>query len=100
MPFKHVRDIISAPEDCVDCFQSLQDADGRAYLAYASEDNHIMHISPLTEDYLDVEATYKRVLIGLKREAPTLFKFKQYYLLLTSGCTGWEPNAAEIFYTR
>ena len=85
---------------CAQYLQILQDDDGSAYLAYASKDNHIMHIAPLTEDYLDVKATYKRILIGLKREAPTLFKFKDHYLLLTSGCTGWEPNAAEMFYSR
>lgn len=57
-----------------------------------------MHIARLTPDYLGIQPQYKRILVYLKREAPALFKYKQYYLLLTSGCTGWAPNRAEIFY--
>jgi len=27
-----------------------------------------------------------------------MFKAAGHYFLLTSGCTGWEPNRAEVFY--
>ena len=76
----------------------MQDEDDSAYIAYSSEDNAVMHVARLTADYLDIEPEYKRILVLRKREAPALFKYKHLYLLLTSGCTGWSPNRAEIFY--
>ncbi|KAG0456807.1 hypothetical protein HPP92_024595 [Vanilla planifolia] len=70
----------------------FKDDDGKAYLIYSSEDNSALHISPLTEDYLDVTGNMRRVLIGQHREAPALFKHEGTYYMVTSGCTGWAPN--------
>ncbi|KAK1317350.1 hypothetical protein QJS10_CPA05g01208 [Acorus calamus] len=72
----------------------FKDDDGKAYLIYSSEDNSELHISPLTEDYLDVSQTMRRILIGRHREAPALFKDQGTYYMITSGCTGWAPNRA------
>jgi len=72
----------------------FQDDDGKAYLIYSSEDNKTMHICLLSDDYLKPTATYKRILIGENREAPALFKYAGKYYLITSLCTGWDPNAA------
>ena len=30
------------------------------------------------------------------REAPAIFYYDSLYYLITSGCTGWRPNAADI----
>lgn len=38
--------------------------------------------------------------VGMSREAPAMFKYKGLYLMLTSGCTGWSPNRAEVFFAR
>jgi hypothetical protein len=76
----------------------LQDDDGTAYIAYSSENNKVMHVGRLTRDYLHVEPRYKRILKDMSREAPAIFKYQQWYLLFTSGCTGWEPNRPEVFY--
>lgn len=70
------------------------DDDGKAYQFYSSEDNATMHICLLTDDYLSHTAIEKRILIGQKREAPAVFKYKNKYYLITSGCTGWSPNEA------
>lgn len=78
----------------------VQDDDDTAYLVYTSEDNNVMHVSQLTQDYLRVKANYARALVGLKREAPAVFKHAGTYFMLTSACTGWEPNSAEVFYSR
>ncbi|XP_022895362.1 uncharacterized protein LOC111409545 isoform X2 [Olea europaea var. sylvestris] len=72
----------------------FKDNDGVAYIIYSSEDNRDLHISPLTEDYLDVTRVMKRVLVGKHREAPALFKHEGIYYMITSGCTGWAPNKA------
>jgi hypothetical protein len=70
------------------------DDDGKAYLIYSSESNETLHISLLTEDYLEHSGQYVRVFPGRKMEAPAVFKHKDKYYLIASGCTGWDPNPA------
>jgi len=70
------------------------DDDGKAYHFYSSENNATMHISELTDDYLQPTGNYKRVFIGRKMEAPAVFKRKGLYYFIASGCTAWEPNPA------
>jgi beta-glucanase (GH16 family) len=70
------------------------DDDGKAYHIHAAEDNYTLHISQLSDDYLSFSGRYIRVLPGGHNEAPAVFKRKRKYYLLTSGCTGWAPNAA------
>jgi beta-glucanase (GH16 family) len=73
------------------------DDDGKAYHIYASEENLTLHIAELTEDYTGHTGKYIRVAPGGHNEAPTIFKRKGIYWMITSGCTGWEPNAARMF---
>ena len=35
-------------------------------------------------------------MVGLHREAPSVFKHRGMYYMITSGCTGWAPNAAQV----
>ncbi|KAK9810662.1 hypothetical protein WJX73_008429 [Symbiochloris irregularis] len=77
-----------------------KDDDGSAYLVYTSEDNRALHIAQLTEDYLGVRPGYTRAMVNLKREAPAVFKSAGLYFMMTSGCTGWDPNSAEVFYSK
>lgn len=74
----------------------FQDADGKAYHFYASENNNTMHIALLTDDYLAHTTTEKRILVNQSREAPAVFKHNEKYYLITSGCTGWSPNPASF----
>ena len=79
----------------------MQDTDtGMGYLAYSSENNRVMHISALTPDYTHVTSTYTKLFVNMAREAPAVFKHKGVFLIATSGCTGWEPNKLEVFWTR
>ncbi len=79
----------------------VQDTDtGMGYLAYSSENNRVMHISALTPDYTHVTSTYTKLFVNMAREAPAMFKHKGVFLIATSGCTGWEPNKLEVFWTR
>ncbi len=66
----------------------------KAYLIYASEENYTMNIAELTNDYTSFTGKWCRLLIGGHNEAPALFKVDGKYYLITSGCTGWAPNAA------
>ena len=70
------------------------DEDGTAYHIYASEENATLHVSKLTPDYLKPSGTYARILPGKSNEAPAVFKRGGRYYLISSGCTGWAPNAA------
>ncbi|PKQ67985.1 beta-glucanase [Labilibaculum manganireducens] len=70
------------------------DDDGKAYHIYSSEDNLTIHIAELTNDYLNYTGKYVRLFPGGHNEAPALFKKEGKYYLITSGCTGWAPNAA------
>lgn len=71
-----------------------KDDDGKAYLIYASEGNKTMHICLLDEDYLSPSKHEVRILTNRNREAPALFKYDGLYFLITSLCTGWDPNKA------
>jgi hypothetical protein len=51
----------------------------------------------LTEDYMEVvERGMKKVLVKQHREAPAVFKHRNVYYMVTSGCTGWNPNGALV----
>lgn len=72
------------------------DDDRKAYHIYSSEENGTLHISELTGDYLKPAGRYVRIFPGGFNEAPALFKHRGRYFLISSGCTGWSPNAARL----
>ncbi len=72
------------------------DDDGTAYQFSSSEHNATLHINRLTPDYLKPDGTYVRRFVGMSREAPAVFKWQGKYYMLSSGCTGWDPNQAEL----
>ena len=72
----------------------FQDDNGKAYLVYTSENNNTMHVTPLSDDYLSVGPRFNRILVGQKREGAAVFKHEGRYYLITSLCSGWDPNAA------
>lgn len=72
------------------------DDDGTAYHIHASEENLTLHISELNEDYTDFTDKYIQVFPTGHNEAPSIFKRNGKYYMITSGCTGWDPNAARL----
>ncbi|MBO7139247.1 MAG: family 43 glycosylhydrolase [Prevotella sp.] len=73
------------------------DDDGKAYHIFSSEENLTLHIAELTDDYLHHTGRYTRVAPAGHNEAPAIFKRDGTYWMITSGCTGWEPNEARMF---
>lgn len=71
------------------------DDNGAAYHIYSSRENYDLRIARLTDDYLQA-TTQDSMIFSNHREAPALFKVKNDYYLITSGCTGWTPNQASI----
>lgn len=85
------------PNDAMSRDQTLfVDDDGTCYQFASSENNQTLHINRLTDDYLRPDGTYVRRFVGMAREAPAVFKCGGKYYMLSSGCTGWDPNHAEI----
>jgi hypothetical protein len=72
----------------------FQEEDGTAFHICSSENNRTMYISLLSDDYLKPTGQVIRTFQGRFREAPAIFKHQGKYYLITSGCTGWTPNAA------
>lgn len=73
----------------------FKDEDGKAYLIYSSEQNATLYISLLTDDYLKHSGQFTRNFVDKSREAPAVFKRNNKYYIITSGCSGWDPNQAE-----
>ncbi len=73
----------------------FKDDDGRAYHIHSSENNETLYISQLTDDYLKPSGKFTRNFIKASREAPAVFKRNGKYYMLTSACTGWDPNQAQ-----
>lgn len=73
----------------------FKDDDGRAYHIYSSEWNKTLYIGLLNDEYTAHTGIFTRNFINESREAPAIFKRKGKYYVLSSGCTGWDPNQAE-----
>lgn len=73
------------------------DDDGKAYHIHSAEENLTLHISELTDDYTDFTGVYAVMEPAGHNEAPAVFKKDGKYYMITSGCTGWAPNAARSF---
>ena len=92
-PFHYLGSFKPNGFDCRD--QTLfKDTDGKAYHICSTDWNKNLMVSLLSDDYTKPSGQYKRILLGQKREAPAVFKRNDTYYLLTSGCTGWDPNEA------
>lgn len=72
------------------------DDDKKAYHIHSSEENQTIHISELSDDYLSFTGKYGRILSGGRNEAPAIIKRKGKYIMISSGLTGWKPNAARL----
>ncbi|MDD3277300.1 MAG: family 43 glycosylhydrolase [Lachnospiraceae bacterium] len=82
----------------------FKDDDGTAYVIYSSEGNETTYISRLNEDYTGLAKPQGEAVEGedftrnfekWSREAPAMFKYKDKYYIVNSGCTGWSPNPAQ-----
>lgn len=93
-PFEYLGSFRPNDEESRDMTVYVDPADGAGYLIYSSEGNATTHITRLAPDFLSVEAKFKRAFEHEYREAPALFTWSGKYYMVTSGCTGWDPNPA------
>jgi hypothetical protein len=101
-PFKYLRSFRPINDQGFRDMNLFLDDDGSAYVFYASERNLANYVSKLNADFTDVERppvqgrTWERNFAGTRREAAAPFKHGGKYYLITSGATGWNPNAADL----
>ncbi|MBQ9590855.1 MAG: Ig-like domain-containing protein [Butyrivibrio sp.] len=85
----------------------FKDDDGTAYVMYSSDGNTNMYIAKLNDDYTYLAADQSHAVlgkdftvnfVGASREAPAMFKYNGTYYMVTSGCTGWDPNPGSYAY--
>ena len=61
-----------------------------------------MYVTRLNDDFTGPELpaveykTWAKILVRAHREGPAPFKWTGKYYLITSACTGWTPNAADV----
>ena len=77
----------------------FQDDDGTAYFISTIEENQHLGFFRLSDDYLQAEEC-TQLFKGMSREAPALVKVDGTYFMLSSACTGWNPNQCKLSYSR
>jgi len=93
-PYEYLGSITPHKSDSRD-MTVFRDEDGKAYLFHSSEWNATMYIGEMMSDYLHTADTFTKNFKKGYREAPAVFRRKGKYYLITSGCTGWDPNPAQ-----
>lgn len=76
------------------------DTDGKGYFISSSNENMDLHLYELTPDFKSIASLKAKLFVGKQREAPCLIKRNGYYYLITSGCTGWDPNQGKYCYSK
>lgn len=76
------------------------DTDGKGYFISSANENMDLMLYELTPDYRNVASLKAKLFAGSQREAPCLIKRNDYYYLITSGCTGWDPNQGKYAYSK
>ncbi len=93
-PYKVVwtgRPMNTKSRDC----NVFQDVDGTAYFISTTDENTNLGLFRLSDDYH--QAVEKVVLCeGQRREAPAIVNIDGVYHMISSACTGWDPNQAMI----
>ena len=62
------------------------------FFVSAAKNNADLNVYSLTSDYMGVDKLEKVLFKGKYREAPAFFEAQDKIFLLTSECTGWNPN--------
>lgn len=99
-PPLHKRCCRSTPHGQYHIMLYPQDEDRAAYVVYSSNGNKDLHIGRLSRGYTDVIGGYKNAIVGASREGPAVFRHGERYYMVTSGCTGWDPNKALVHTAR
>jgi len=98
-PFTYLKSFRPLENMSRDC-NLYKDDDGKAYFISSTRENRDMNLYELTKDYLDIKSKTGTFWVDAQREAPAIMKRGEYYFILTSFCTGWEPNQAKYAWSK
>jgi hypothetical protein len=98
-PFTYINSFRPLDNMSRDC-NLYKDADNKAYFISSTRENRDMNLYELTNDYLGIKIKVGTFWTDAQREAPAIMKRGNYYFILTSFCTGWEPNQAKYSYSK
>lgn len=76
----------------------FQDSNGKAYFVSTTNENQDLGVFELSDDYLNA-IKHTRILIGQRREAPAIVRIANRYHMLSSACTGWDPNQCQYHHS-
>ena len=91
-PFRLVR--IFRPDGRQSRDFTLWQTEESSWLVSSTSQNQDLCIWKLTRDLEDLDGSGTAVLCRQERESPCAFDALGTHFLLTSGCSGWTPNAA------
>ncbi len=74
------------------------DHDGTAYFISTTNENRDLGLFKLSDDYLSA-VSHTVLFAGQSREAPAIVRVDNTYFMISSACTGWDPNQAKISYS-
>ncbi len=74
------------------------DNDGTAYFISTTNENRDLGLFRLSDDYLSV-VSHTVLFAGQGREAPAIVRVGDTYFMISSACTGWDPNQAKLSYS-
>ncbi|MGD9930348.1 MAG: discoidin domain-containing protein [Mangrovibacterium sp.] len=74
------------------------DNDGTAYFISTTNENRDLGLFRLSDDYLSV-VSHTPLFPGQGREAPAIVRVGNTYFMISSACTGWDPNQAKISHS-
>lgn len=94
-PFRYIQSFNPNDNDSRD-MTVFQDEDGSSYLYHSSEWNATLYCSRLSEDSLSPDGAYTRNFEKQFREAPAIIRHDGLYYMVSSFCTGWQPNEAQF----
>ena len=81
-----------------DCNVFIDD-DGTAYFISTIEENQHLGLFRLSDDYLSA-VEYTELFKWKSREAPAIVRVGDTYYMLSSACTGWDPNPCMLSYSK
>jgi len=73
----------------------FQDADGQAYFISTIEENQHLGLFRLSDDYTE-PLSCTILFAHQSREAPAIARVEDTYYMLSSACTGWDPNQCKL----
>lgn len=93
--FLHAMQPDGIPSLDMNLYQDIRDGEILGAYLVRSCDNRYVGISRLSDDYLNTTGITST--IGEPREGHSIFYRNNYFYMMTSHLTGWEPNSAELF---